>query len=64
MVTQYVVARNDTEDLHRISEWLLIAGIEECGITGVKADCDCPDFRVGRDATSFDREISHFSITI
>ena len=64
MVTRYVVARNDTEDLRRITERLLITGIEEYGITGMKAHCDCPDFRVGRDATSFDREISQFSITI
>jgi len=57
MITRYVVAGNDAEDLCRIAERLLIARIKERGIAGVKTRRDCANFRFGRDATSFDREI-------
>lgn len=54
MIAGYIAARDDAEDLRWVAEWLLTTGVEECGITGVEAQGDCPDLKVGRDTTSFD----------
>jgi hypothetical protein len=64
MITGCVVARNHTEDLRRITEWLLVARVEECGVAGVKTRGDRMHFKVGGDATSFDREIHQSAIAV
>jgi hypothetical protein len=64
MITRYIAARNDTEYSCRTTERLLITGVEECGVARVKTQGDRPYFKVGRDAASFDREISQLVITI
>ena len=63
-ITGCDVARNDTEDLRRITEWLLVARVEECGVAGVETRGYCVRFKVGGDATSFDREIHWSAITV
>jgi len=64
MIARYISARNDAEYLRWVAERLLVTGVEECMITGAEAHGDCPDFMVGHDATSFDREICHSVVTI
>lgn len=66
MIARYIVARDDAEDPRRVTERLLVAGVEEGGIAGVGAHGNCPyfSFRVGRDATLFNREIGHFVVAI
>ena len=59
-----IAIRDHTEYLRWVAEWLLIAGIKERGIAGVEAHGDRPDFKVGRDTTSFDRKIGHSVVTI
>jgi len=64
MITRYIIAGNDTEDLRRITQWSLIARVEECGVAGVKARGYCSHIKVGGDSTSFDREFSRSAVTI
>jgi len=64
MIAGHTAARNDTEYLRWVAERLLITGIEKRRIAGAEAHGDCPDFEVGHDATSFDREIGHSVVTI
>ena len=60
MVARDTVAGNDTEDPLRISQRLPITRVEECGVAGVKTRRDCPNSRLGGDATPHDEEISRF----
>lgn len=54
MIAGYIATRDDAKDLRWIAEWLLVTGVEECGIAGVEAHGDRPDFKVGHDAASLD----------
>jgi len=64
MITRYIIAGYDTEDLRGITEWSLITRVEECGVAGVKAHRHCSHIKVGGDSTSFDREFSRSAVTI